>query len=305
MIVRAALSFTRDSATSVQSIEKDYQEVAAGPAVYIPPIIVSIPSELFVELKIKGSNSLLIYEDETILASYRASSIGFMIITVLSLVFFLVSVYFHKMIGLETIQILQFFYFITMIVDPKNTTFLKSLNVLKFTAFGGYSDYELFYGDISDEAESLTSSSVHKSFLFVGLMKYFFLNVNLSLFIPLLILTIFSFHMVLKFKKRFDYLKKRLQGDKDVYTVRRRTTQWVYDHCVFPFVNIFSMIAFFCTILELQSTSFQSSMQDPSIEGTFAFVHKTSFVPNLIFVFLTFLMVAYEVFASYEQYRHS
>lgn len=283
----------------------EYQSVAASAAVYNPPIIVSIPSELFVELKIKGSNSLLTYEDETILASYRSSSIGFMIITGITLLFFLVSAYFHKMIGLETIQIFQFFYFITMIVNPQNTTFLKSLNVLKFTAFGGYSNYELFYGNISDEAESITSASVHKSFLFVGLMKYFFLNVNLSLFIPLLMMVVFAFHMILKFKKRFDYLKNRLQDDKDVYTARRRKSQWVYDHLVFPFVNIFSMIAFFCTILELQSSSSHSSMEDPSAESTFTFVHKTSFVPNVIFLFFTFLMLAYEVFASYDQYRHS
>jgi hypothetical protein len=56
------------------------------------------------------------------------------------------------MIGIETIHILQLFYFMTMIVEQKNTVFLKSLNTLKYTAFGGYSDYELFYGDISDEA---------------------------------------------------------------------------------------------------------------------------------------------------------
>ncbi len=263
-MVRAILSFTKDQGALVKSSPNDYQLVTAGAAIYNPPIIVSIPSELFVELRIKGSNSLLIYEDETILTSYQASSIGFTIITGLTLLFFLISAYFHKMIGLETIQIFQFFYFITMIVDPKNTTFLKSLNVLKFTAYGGYSDYELFYGNISDEAESITSASVHKSFLFVGLMKYFFLNVNLSLFIPLLMLIIFAFHMVLKFKKRSDYLKSRHQDDKDVYTVRRRTSQWVYDHLVFPFVNIFSMITFFCTILELQSISSQSSVKDSS-----------------------------------------
>jgi hypothetical protein len=153
------------------------------------------------------------------------------------------------MIGIETIHILQLFYFMTMIVEQKNTVFLKSLNTLKYTAFGGYSDYELFYGDISDEAEAMASSSVHKSFLFVGLLKYFTLNVNLSLLLPLLALMIYSVCMVLKFKKRSDYLKNRKQHDKDLYTVKRRSTQWFYDHCVFPFVNLFAMIAFFCTIL--------------------------------------------------------
>jgi len=45
------------------------------------------------------------------------------------------------MIGLETIHIIQFYYFITIIVDQKATTFLSSLNVLKYSAYGGYSNY--------------------------------------------------------------------------------------------------------------------------------------------------------------------
>jgi hypothetical protein len=55
------------------------------------------------------------------------------------------------MIGLETIQILQFHYFLTMIIEQKKNVFLKSLNVLMYTAFGGYSNYRLFYSDVSEE----------------------------------------------------------------------------------------------------------------------------------------------------------
>ena len=69
------------------------------------------------------------------------------------------------MIGLETIQILQYFYFVTMVVEQK--TALKSLNVLKYTAFGGYSDYELFYTGITEEADTLTLSTVNKNFVFI------------------------------------------------------------------------------------------------------------------------------------------
>ncbi len=71
-----------------------------------------------------------------------------MVIAIIILLEFVIASYFHKMIGLETIQILQFFYFLTMIVEQKTTASLKPLNVLKYTAYGGYSDYTLFYGDI-------------------------------------------------------------------------------------------------------------------------------------------------------------
>jgi hypothetical protein len=134
---------------------------------------------------------------------------GFMVTSIITLVFFLIASYFHKMIGIETIHIFQFLYFLTIIVDQNKAVFLKSLNVLKYTAFGGYSDYVLFYGDIENEAKMASSLSVDKGFLFVGLLKYFALNVNLSLIVPTVALIIYTIKTVLKFKKRSDYLKSR------------------------------------------------------------------------------------------------
>lgn len=75
---------------------------------------------------------------------------GFMIVSIITLVFFLIACYFHKMIGIETIHVFQFFYFLTIIVNQNKAVFLKSLSVLKYTAFGGYSDYVLFYGNIEE-----------------------------------------------------------------------------------------------------------------------------------------------------------
>ena len=80
----------------------------------------------------------------------------------------------------------------------------------------------------------------------------------------------------------------------------------MYDHCVFPFVNLFAMIAFFCTVLELQSSpSSSGNGEDSSGESDLGHVQKTSFVPNIIVLFVTFFMFSYEVFMSYEQYRRS
>jgi hypothetical protein len=214
----------------------------------------------------------LIFEEEGILTAAKASSIGFLVITAISLLFFLVASYFHKMIGLETIQILQFHYFMTMIVEQKKTVFLKSLNVLMYTAFGGYSNFKFFYPDLSDETVSLASAQIPDNFRFVGLSKYFALNVNLPLVLPAMALIVYAVWMVLKTKVRSDYLKTRQQHDKDLYTVRRRSAQWVYDHLVFPFVNLFSMIAFFCTILELQSITPSDAGQDGAGSSSLLFV---------------------------------
>jgi len=50
------------------------------------------------------------------------------------------------MIGLETIQILQFAYFVRMMINQKNSFFSNSLNSLMYSAYGGYSNYETIYG---------------------------------------------------------------------------------------------------------------------------------------------------------------
>lgn len=45
------------------------------------------------------------------------------------------------MIGLETVQVLQFAYFVRIIFDQQNTFLLNALNPLKYSAYGGYSNY--------------------------------------------------------------------------------------------------------------------------------------------------------------------
>ncbi len=160
----------------------------------------------------------------------------------------------------------------TMIVEQKKTAFLKSLNVLMYTSFGGYSNYKLFYPDLSDETVSLASAQIPENFRFIGLSKYFALNLNLPLVLPAVALIVYAVWMVMKTKVRSDYLRTRQQYDKDLYTVRRRSAQWVYDHFVFPFVNLFSMIAFFCTILKLESITSSDTGQDEAGPSSLFFV---------------------------------
>jgi hypothetical protein len=48
---------------------------------------------------------------------------------------FFMGTFFHKMIGLETIQVLQFAFFVRMMFDNENTFMLNSLNPLKYSAY--------------------------------------------------------------------------------------------------------------------------------------------------------------------------
>ena len=83
---------------------------------------------------------MLTLDNEGLLEAYKAASLVFMVITAFILILFVAGSYSHKMIGLETIQIVHFYYFMTMIVDQKTASFLKAMNILKFSTFGGYSD---------------------------------------------------------------------------------------------------------------------------------------------------------------------
>jgi hypothetical protein len=118
--------------------------------VSLSPEIFSDPDTLFLEIKIRGNNAELTFDDEGLLASQRTLSIGYLIITIIITSLFLIGSYLHKMIGLETIQILQFVYVITMIVEDEPS--VKPLKTLRYSAFGGYSNYEPFFGDVSLEA---------------------------------------------------------------------------------------------------------------------------------------------------------
>ena len=76
------------------------------------------------------------------------------IVDLLSLVFslvillqFYIGSYFGKMIGLETLQVIQTIYFARMAIVSEDSSFVNSLNKLKYTTVG-YSNPKLFYSDL-------------------------------------------------------------------------------------------------------------------------------------------------------------
>ena len=52
------------------------------------------------------------------------------------------------MVGLETIQVVQVFFFVRMVVKGRATALVGSLNMLKYA--NGYDDGELFFGAKSE-----------------------------------------------------------------------------------------------------------------------------------------------------------
>ena len=73
---------------------------------------------------------------------------------ILSLVFasvvllqFYIGSYFGKMIGLETLQVIQTIYFARLAIVSEDSAFVNSLNNLKYTTVG-YANPKLFYSDL-------------------------------------------------------------------------------------------------------------------------------------------------------------
>lgn len=167
---------------------------------------------------------------------------------ILLLLQFYVGSYFHKMIGLETIQVIQSIYFVRMISSSKQTSLLNSMNLVQYSA-SGYSNSELLYGNGISEVENSQGGSINAQFLSIGMGKNFLMNANISLFPLALIFIVYTITLIRKYRKRNEYLQSKDQGVKDVYTGMRRSCQWVYDHFVFPYVMMFNSISFFNAVL--------------------------------------------------------
>lgn len=128
--------------------------------------------------------------------------------------------------------------------------------------------------------------TVNKNFVYVGLMKFFTCNVNFSLIPPVIALLAYSVSLIRKYHKRNIYMRTKDQWTKDEYTLLRRSSQWVYDHFVFPFIIVFNMIIVFCTILYLQSSSETSSTTLNESDNN-QILELSSFSPHLTILFFT------------------
>ena len=113
----------------------------------------------------------------------------------------------HKMIGLETIQVIQSIYFVRMVAASSSTSLMNSINSIQYSA-GGYHNSELFYGDTKDIELNLYGSTNEK-FLMIELKRYFLLNANLSLF-PIIIASLaFLVTLIRKFRARNEYIETK------------------------------------------------------------------------------------------------
>ncbi len=114
-----------------------------------PNYVVSIPPSFALKNKLTGINAPLTFEPESMLTTHQNINAISLVMTILLLLQFYIGSYFHKMIGLETIQVIQSFYFARMVTGSSSTSALTSLNVIQYST-SGYQNAEIFYDNLED-----------------------------------------------------------------------------------------------------------------------------------------------------------
>jgi hypothetical protein len=127
----------------------------------------------------KAQNGALTYDDS--LMFFKSFNILSLVVVALTILQFLISTYYHKMIGLETIQCVQTVYFIRMAAKDLSYAGISGFNLLK---------YSNGYNDITDSStSSRTYNSVPSAFANIGLSLDFTDNVNIMQ-VPIIIFVV-------------------------------------------------------------------------------------------------------------------
>jgi hypothetical protein len=169
-----------------------------------PKYIISMAPSFLLKNKLTGINAPLSFEPESMLATHQSINTIGLVITILLLLQFYIGSYFHKMIGLETIQLIQSIYFARMVAGSSSTSALNSLNVIRYST-SGYQNAGLFYSDI-EEIEKHSTGITAPEFTSIEMKQFFLLNVNLSL-IPMFIgIAVYIVALVRKYRARNKYI---------------------------------------------------------------------------------------------------
>jgi hypothetical protein len=103
---------------------------------YDPKQIIASHQQLVFPMK--ASNGPLSFQDKSKIEKDEAVGTAGFVLGMICLVCYLISTFFHKMIGLETLQFIQLIYFVRIIASEASQSSLNAFNSLKYS--NGYSD---------------------------------------------------------------------------------------------------------------------------------------------------------------------
>jgi hypothetical protein len=147
-------------------------------------------------IRMNAMNGPLTYSDS--FGSYRTFKYTGLTIGIFCLLFYLVSSYFHKMIGLETIQFIQLIYFVRILSTQVNKSSFYAFNSLKYS--NGYNDI------LSTSLSVSEMKSLNPTFVKLDISLYFLDNCNLMLIPIVLALVGYASYSMVKSHYRNKYI---------------------------------------------------------------------------------------------------
>ena len=122
------------------------------------------------------------FESENVASNQKTVSLIGFIFGITALVCFVVSNYFHKLIGLETIQFIQLIYFSRIIFSGSFQSNSLAFNSLKYS--NGYSDINM-----SGAKPDANTAEIPPIFFKIQLQMYYLDNCN-TMIIPIILATL-------------------------------------------------------------------------------------------------------------------
>ncbi len=104
--------------------------------IYDPKFIIASHQQMVFPMK--ASNGPLSFQDKSQIEKEEAVGTAGFVLGMICLVCYLISTFFHKMIGLETLQFIQLIYFVRIIASEASQSSLNAFNSLRYS--NGYSE---------------------------------------------------------------------------------------------------------------------------------------------------------------------
>lgn len=194
-------------------------------------------------------NGQLSFEEKSKLEKDEAVGTAGFVLGMICLVFYLLSTFFHKMIGLETLQFIQLIYFVRVITSEYSQSSLLAFNSLRYS--NGYNDiYKM--GEIEN---SKLANQIPAIFLNMNMKLYYLDNCNLML-IPIGLATLaYVYFSIKKARTLKNYLETKELFLKDEFFDLRRKVDLVYGNFIFSYIlSLLYLTVFSMLLYELSKT---------------------------------------------------
>lgn len=225
-------------------------------------IIHSKPQYLYFHLK--GSNGELKYQSESVGEHQKTAGLISFAFGITALVCFVVSNYFHKLIGLETIQFIQLIYFSRIVFSGDSQSNVLAFNSLKYS--NGYSEINL-----SGAKPNANAGEIPPIFFQIQLRMYYLDNCN-TMIIPIILATLaYVVYFLRRTRANSVYQQTKQISIRDNIVDMSRKITWIYENFIFPYtLSLLYLTLFQMLMYELSDLLDQSEVSTLYVRASYS-----------------------------------